>query len=107
MPDAIPDPIPPKLSEAFESAVAAYDSWTPGEPEPEVSFDMKPFPISAVFGFVTNFSDPMPERLQFILASLRGGEGNLGDRSYGSGARMRDRKERYESEKVMQRSGDR
>jgi hypothetical protein len=88
MPDAIPDPIPQNLRDAFCSAVAAYRNWSPGEPEPKVSLDMRPVLISTVLEIVMNFSDPMPDDLQHVLANLvQHGDGSLGDRSYGAGAR--------------------
>jgi hypothetical protein len=98
--DAIPDPIPRDLREAFDKAVTCYvNIWSPSDaaPETEVLFNAKLYPFSAIFRFAENFSDPMPDHLQRHLARLPGG-GDLGNLSYGSGARyllklMRDRKD--------------
>lgn len=52
--------IPPGRAEAFREAVWRYADWW-GEPEPEVSLDLKPVLISTAGEAVLPFSDPLPE----------------------------------------------
>ena len=52
-----------------------------------MSLDQKPITISAVCGLVTKFNEAMPEYLQQALCDMKRGNRDLGDRSYGSGAR--------------------
>jgi hypothetical protein len=79
--------IPENIRVAFREAVGLFCDWWGPVPEPLVSLDQKPFTIGAVCGFVTKFNDVMPEYLQQALCDLMGGNRNLGDRSYSSGAR--------------------
>jgi hypothetical protein len=86
MVDETPNPIPRELRDAFNAAIAAYLIWCRGDPEPEVGLDQKPYPISAICGLVTKFSDSMPEELWHVLTSAPGSFGEITDRSYGSAA---------------------
>jgi hypothetical protein len=79
--------IPENIRSAFREAVGLFCNWWGPAPEPLVSVDQKHFTISAVCGFVMKFDDVMPEYLQQALWDLRGGNRDLGDQSYGTGAR--------------------
>jgi hypothetical protein len=83
------DPIQRNLAEAFHVPVGRYGAdWSPSSPALKViSLDQGDYSIRTVCGFVTIFRDPMPEHLQHALRNLRVGESDLGDLSYGSGAR--------------------
>jgi hypothetical protein len=62
--------------------------WIPPAPALKmISLDQRSYSIRTVCGFVTIFRDPMPEHPQHALRDLRIGESDLGDLSYGSGAR--------------------
>jgi hypothetical protein len=52
--------IPPGLAKAFRDAVWRYFDWW-GEPEPEVSLDLRPTLISTVCHAALRFNDPLPE----------------------------------------------
>ena len=79
--------IPDDIRAAFREAVGLFCDWWGPAPEPLVSLDQKPITISAVCGFVTKFNEAMPEYLRQALCDLMGRNHDLGDRSYGSGAR--------------------
>jgi hypothetical protein len=81
-----PDPIPKDLREAFHDAVALFSDWNRGGPEPDVSLQQRPWPISAVCSLVMKFNDPMPENVLHRLCSQIDPT-DLRDTSYGSGAR--------------------
>jgi hypothetical protein len=87
MTDEAPDPIPKEFCDAFNAAIIASLVWSPGEPEPQVSFNRNPFPLSAICDFVTKFPDPMPEGLWHVLASAPGSSGEVADLCYASAAR--------------------
>ena len=87
MADEAPDPIPREFCEAFNGAISAYLVWSPGEPEPQVNLNRKPFLISTVCDFAMKFRDPMPDGLWYVLLSAPGSGGEMTDRSYGSAAR--------------------
>jgi hypothetical protein len=52
-----------ELRTAFNSAISAFDNWSYGEPEPNVSLDRQPSSVEAICNFVTEFSDPVPENI--------------------------------------------
>jgi hypothetical protein len=79
--------IPEDFRAAFREAVGHFYGWWGPAPEPLVSLDQKLITISAVCGFVMKFNEAMPEYLHQALCDLKRGNRNLGDRSYGSGAR--------------------
>jgi hypothetical protein len=65
-----PQPIPPDLAQAFHDALAQLRGWQ-GGPEPEVSYQLRPRTISAVFDDVINFNDPVPDNVQAVLLQMR------------------------------------
>jgi hypothetical protein len=79
--------IPEDIRAAFREAVGLFCGWWGPAPEPLLTLDQKPITISAVCGIVAKFNDAMPEYLQQALCDLKGGNRDLGDQSYGSGAR--------------------
>ena len=79
--------IPENICAAFREAVGLFCGWWGPAPEPLVSLDQKSITITAVCGFVAKFNDAMPEYLQQALCDLKEGNRDLGDRSYGTGAR--------------------
>jgi hypothetical protein len=81
-----PPRMPENIRAAFREAVGLFCNWWGPAPEPLVGIDQKPLTISVVCGFVTKCDDVMPEYLQQALWDLGGGNPNLGDQSYGSGA---------------------
>jgi hypothetical protein len=100
MADEAPDPIPREFCDAFNAAISAYLVWSPGEPEPQVSLNRKPFLISTVCDFAMKFRDPMPDGLWYVLLSAPGSGGEMTDRSYGSAARylagmIRERRKQF------------
>ena len=100
MADEAPDPIPREFCHAFNGAISAYLVWSPGEPEPQVSLNWKPFLISTVCDFAMKFRDPMPDGLWYVLLSAPGSGGEMTDRSYGSAARylaglIRERRKQF------------
>jgi hypothetical protein len=81
-------PISQALSEAFRDAIDQYEIVGPAlDDEFLVSLDGKRCTIDEVCRRVMEFRDPMPELHQQMLCQLRGGNYDLGDQSYGSGAR--------------------
>jgi hypothetical protein len=88
MAEESPPSITPELRDAFEQAMWAYKDWHRGMTEPnEVSMDLKPTAVSVVLVRVSQFEEPMPDRLWGILATVtRGGDDLPNDRSYRSAA---------------------
>jgi hypothetical protein len=80
-------PIPRAFCDAFNGAISAYLTWSPGELEPVLSMNQQPFEIGAVCTLMAKFEDPMPEELWHVLLSAPGSAGEVVDRSYGSAAR--------------------
>jgi hypothetical protein len=75
---SIEKPISAELVTAFDSAVAAFDHWSYGEPEPNsISFDRGSFHLVQICDFVRNFSGIVPENayreVRRLAADFRGG----------------------------------
>ena len=78
MPDGSDEyPIPANLRDAFSQAVAAFDNWSYGLPEPSVSLDRNHFSVDAICNFVSKFSDIVPEdacwRVRDLAADFQSG----------------------------------
>jgi hypothetical protein len=88
MAEEAPPSITPELRDTFEQAIWAYKDWHRGMTEPnDVSMDMKPTPVSMVLLRVSQFEEPMPDRLWHLLLGAPGSHGELlNDRSYRSAA---------------------
>jgi hypothetical protein len=81
-------PISRALSAAFRDAIDQYGIVGPAlDDELLVSLDGKRYTIDEVCRRVIEYRDPMPELHRQMLCELRGGNCDLGDQSYGSGAR--------------------
>jgi hypothetical protein len=87
MPDESPERIPRELHEAFWAAVGAFHDWGRGQPEPKVSYNQNPVPISFVCDLVMIFKTPMPHNLWRLLGAVGGSDALLKDHTYASGAR--------------------
>lgn len=73
---------PIQLHLAFEDALDAFESWAPGQPEPEVLFEEKPVAISAIFGRMRRCSDLLPRRLLDHACDVSGAQNShLDDQS--------------------------
>ena len=103
MAEETPPSITPELRDAFEQAIFAYKDWHRGMTEPnDVSMDMKPTPVSVVLLRVSQFEEPMPDRLWHLLEGAPGSHDEfLKDRSYRSAAEylsrlIKDRKAHFE-----------
>jgi hypothetical protein len=103
MAEESPPSIRPELRDAFEQAIGAYKDWHRGMTESnDVSMDLKSTPVSVVLVRVSQFEEPMPDRLWDLLATVtRGGDVLPNDRSYRSAARylaqlIRERKAHFE-----------
>jgi hypothetical protein len=100
------DPIPEDLRHAFHHAVVLFADWDRGGPEPQVSLEQQPYPISSVCSWVMKFNDRMPENVQHVLANIRGLTIDLTDPSYGTAARsllraINDRKAEYRQRREL------
>ena len=102
MAEQSPDPISPKLREAFWAAMGAYERWHRGEGEPDVAMDGKSFPISTICDWVSKFEERMPDSLWNVLTAVtRRVDGLPNDQSYRSAAQhltrlIKEKKERYD-----------
>jgi hypothetical protein len=79
-------PITESLVKAFLAAILAFHDWQWGGPEPQISFDGKSFPISAIADFVSGFDDPMPDGLYKFLCRMIGTGNASTDRTFAAGA---------------------
>ena len=100
--EALPS-ITPALRDTFEQAIFAYKDWHRGMTEPnEVSIDQKPTAVSVVLLRVSQFEEPMPDRLWHLLEGAPGSHDELlTDRSYRSAAEylsrlIKERKAHFE-----------
>jgi hypothetical protein len=78
MPDGLTEkPISAELRDAFRQAVAAFDNWSYGMHEPNVSLDRNHFSVDAICNFVSKFSGIVPEtaysEVRRLAADFRGG----------------------------------
>lgn len=51
------------LHQAFDDALNAFEDWTPDVAEPQIEFDGRAVPISAVFGRMRQCTDLLPSRM--------------------------------------------
>jgi hypothetical protein len=61
---------PIHLHYAFEDALEAFEIWVFGAEEPEVAFEGREVPISAVFGRMRTCSDLLPQRTLDLVCDV-------------------------------------
>jgi hypothetical protein len=60
-------PIPPEYRDAFNQAVAAFDNWLYGAPEPPISFEGKAHSIASICEGVMCFAGPAPDEIYNLV----------------------------------------